>query len=210
MRALIIICIYAAQTKIQSFLCPHPWWPQQSYWPTMAQVMPCSLMTPKHYLNQCWHGIFDIYPSTISKNIHKMWLQHLLIRWLEKDIKILCISARGQWVKWFNYLFSFLIIYTQSYFRWQFYQLSVYNTVPDSKVHGVNMGPTWSLSAPDGPHVGPMNLAIRVEHPCITGRELRSGVKCIVLTIVTGSLWLVWRYRWNCIEIRLASTIPSQ
>ena len=33
---------------------------------------------------------------------------------------------------------------------------------PDSKVHGANMGPTWVLSAPDGPHVGPMSLAIRV------------------------------------------------
>ena len=33
---------------------------------------------------------------------------------------------------------------------------------PDSKVHGANMGPTWVLSAPDGPHVGPMNLAIGV------------------------------------------------
>ena len=32
---------------------------------------------------------------------------------------------------------------------------------PDSKIHGANMGPTWVLSAPDGPHVGPMNLAIR-------------------------------------------------
>ena len=32
---------------------------------------------------------------------------------------------------------------------------------PDSKVHGANMGPTWVLSAPDGPRVGPMNLAIR-------------------------------------------------
>ena len=32
---------------------------------------------------------------------------------------------------------------------------------PDSKVHGANMGPTWVLSAPDGPHVFPMNLAIR-------------------------------------------------
>ena len=32
---------------------------------------------------------------------------------------------------------------------------------PDSKVHGANMGPTWLLPAPDGPHVGPMNLAIR-------------------------------------------------
>ena len=34
-------------------------------------------------------------------------------------------------------------------------------TTPDSKVHGANMGTTWVLSAPDGPHVSPMNLAIR-------------------------------------------------
>ena len=33
---------------------------------------------------------------------------------------------------------------------------------PDSKVHGTNVGAPWVLSAPDGPHVGPMNLAIRV------------------------------------------------
>ena len=33
-------------------------------------------------------------------------------------------------------------------------------TNPESKVHGANTGPTWVLSAPDGPHVGPMNLAI--------------------------------------------------
>ena len=32
---------------------------------------------------------------------------------------------------------------------------------PDSKVLGTNMGPTWFLSALDGPHVGPMSLAIR-------------------------------------------------
>ena len=34
--------------------------------------------------------------------------------------------------------------------------------VLDNKVHWVNMGPTWILSAPDGPHVDPMDLAIRV------------------------------------------------
>ena len=33
---------------------------------------------------------------------------------------------------------------------------------PESKVHGANMGPICVLSAADGPHVGPMNLAIRV------------------------------------------------
>ena len=36
------------------------------------------------------------------------------------------------------------------------------DTYPDSKVHVANMGTTWVLSAPVGPHVGPMNLAIRV------------------------------------------------
>ena len=33
--------------------------------------------------------------------------------------------------------------------------------IPDSKVHGANMGPKRVLSAPGGAHVGPMNLAIR-------------------------------------------------
>ena len=32
---------------------------------------------------------------------------------------------------------------------------------PDSIIHGVNMWPTWVLSAPDRPHVGPVNLPIR-------------------------------------------------
>ena len=36
-----------------------------------------------------------------------------------------------------------------------------YGKDPDSKVHGAYMGPTWVLLAPDKPHVGPMNLAIR-------------------------------------------------
>ena len=31
---------------------------------------------------------------------------------------------------------------------------------PDYKVHGANMGPTWVLSAPAGPHFRPMNFAI--------------------------------------------------
>ena len=35
------------------------------------------------------------------------------------------------------------------------------SSIPDSKVHGANMGPTWVLSAPDGLHIGPMNLAMR-------------------------------------------------
>ena len=33
-------------------------------------------------------------------------------------------------------------------------------SVPDSKVHGANMGPFWGRQGPGGPHVGPMNFVI--------------------------------------------------
>ena len=42
------------------------------------------------------------------------------------------------------------------------YGLNSRDGYPDSNVHVAHMGPTWILSAPGGPHVGPMNLAIRV------------------------------------------------
>ena len=32
--------------------------------------------------------------------------------------------------------------------------------IPDSKVHGSNMGPIWGRQDPGGPHVGPMNFAL--------------------------------------------------
>ena len=32
--------------------------------------------------------------------------------------------------------------------------------IPDSKVHGANMGPIWGRQDPGGPHVGPMNFVI--------------------------------------------------
>ena len=48
---------------------------------------------------------------------------------------------------------------------------------PDSKVRGANMGPTWVLSAPDGPHVGTMNLAIMVwcQEPGLATQPRTSG-----------------------------------
>ena len=34
------------------------------------------------------------------------------------------------------------------------------DTLPDSKVYGANMGPTWGRQDPGGPHVEPINFAI--------------------------------------------------
>ena len=53
---------------------------------------------------------------------------------------------------------------------------------PDSKVQGANTGPTWVLSAPDGPHVGPMNLTIRV-----------AAVKATEAIVLTMSSWNIQR-----------------
>ena len=47
--------------------------------------------------------------------------------------------------------------------------LSLRENIPDSKVHGAHMGSTWVLSAPGGPHVGPMNLAVWLEWNLIPG-----------------------------------------
>ena len=41
-------------------------------------------------------------------------------------------------------------------------------TIPDSKVHGANMGPIWGQQDPGGPHDDPMNFAIWV---CILEKD---------------------------------------
>ena len=45
---------------------------------------------------------------------------------------------------------------------WSYDETRAPSCYPDNKFHGANMGPTWVMSAPDGLHVVPMNLAIRV------------------------------------------------
>ena len=77
-----------------------------------------------------------------------------------KNLMTSCITDAGllypfqlkEFTEWANIVLSCKIRYHKNSFR---------KLVPYSKVHGVNMGPTWVLSAPDGPRVGPMNLAIR-------------------------------------------------
>ena len=36
----------------------------------------------------------------------------------------------------------------------------IHGHIPDSKVHGANMGPIWGRQNPGRPHVGPMNFVI--------------------------------------------------
>ena len=52
------------------------------------------------------------------------------------------------------------------------------STYPDSKVHVAHIGLIWVLPAPGGPHVGPMNLAIRegITEPVDGSEPLGVGV----------------------------------
>ena len=43
---------------------------------------------------------------------------------------------------------------------WIQQQDNLENRIPDSKVYGANMGPTWGRQDPGGPHVGHMDFAI--------------------------------------------------
>ena len=58
---------------------------------------------------------------------------------------------------------------------------------PDSIFHGVNMGPTWVLSAPDRSHVGPMNLAIREGSIMMPSRKPTAATLYHILIKKSGS-----------------------
>ena len=75
------------------------------------------------------------------------------------------------------------------------YSINVDNVTPDSKVHGANMGPTWVLSAPDGPHVGPMNLAIRDScvSPCTASIPVVFTMYCTNVSNVIAAIHTVHR-----------------
>ena len=56
----------------------------------------------------------------------------------------------------------------------------------DSKVRGANMGPYWVLSAPGGPHVSPINLAVREVSIVVTlnhyDHQYHISLSCNVIT----------------------------
>ena len=64
--------------------------------------------------------------------------------------------------KWFHFTLYWAYDYI-SMLELKSIRVSKGGRYPDSKFHGANMGPTRVLPAPDGPHVGPMNLGYRVD-----------------------------------------------
>ena len=102
-----------------------------------------------------WY-IFDHIPFQISILLNKNW--NLLCLLTMQMLQKVCGSTWKHWKLFISGMSSTNIIIIDNTHEYNKYSVNV----ADSKVHGANMGPTWVLSAPDGPNVGPMNLAIWV------------------------------------------------
>ena len=100
------------------------------------------LTAPSHYPNQWW----PIFSWTLRNEFWRNLNQNKIILFFipkKGDLKMPCAKRR-----------QFCPGLTLSIISgW---------CLPGCKFHVANMGPIWVLSAPDGPHVGHMNLAIRV------------------------------------------------
>ena len=130
--------------------------------------------------NSCWNSVFVFFGtcsiSTSVTAVGKFRRVHILaqlLAWIWKGLFNIRSRSRQNGHHFadniFNSLFCIKTGIARSKCHWNLFlnfQLTLINQhrcrCPDSKVHGANMGPNWVLSAPDGPHVGPMNLAIRV------------------------------------------------
>ena len=75
---------------------------------------------------------------------------------------------------------------------------------PGNRVHGTNMGPTWILSAPHEPHVGPMNLAIR--EPIKYDEKVNQNTTCHSIRIGIAFLF----YRVYILTVNWTYSIHSQ
>ena len=122
----------------------------------------------------------DFIKATISSNTYFYWDTWWYIRVTENHW--FCkLSAAFCLLLWSNticvpvgcYIMTVYVLYdysrhlqnhqTSPYFCWHFDAVSKpikpgLNTYTDSKVHGANMGPTWVMLYPGGPHIGPWTL----------------------------------------------------
>ena len=74
-------------------------------------------------------------------------------------------------------------------------------TCPDIKVHGANMGVIWGRQDPCGPHVGPVNFAMRVAahvhkahflYAKSTSNSMSFLISNLNVFIITGVIWISW------------------
>ena len=124
-----------------------------------------------------------------------------LLKYILIDEKLLSWISRRPKVERNIHGIKVMIVFVQIH-CWQ------RNIIANSKVHGANMGPTWVLSAPDGPHVGPMNLAVRggsrphclLTITCLIAVNRHIG--CRIRYVVTTGGWVSIEVAGGLVTIR--------
>ena len=89
--------------------------------------------------------------------------------------------------------------------------------IPNSKVHGANMGPTWGHQDPGGPHVGPMEIANWDRwHPPGNDNALSCGVFWLHIVVFKGNgeihITNIYSclYRWACFSMESLAYCSSR
>ena len=128
----------------------------------LVQVMFCCLKAPREtLLIYRQYG----YVSFTWKQFHKTCSNHHTVKCIgTTPFDLLPHSPEANVLKHRSCL-NFLLLHCVQFDLISYRPVTELGRIPvltpDSKVHWANMGPTWVLLAPDGPHVGPMNLATR-------------------------------------------------
>ena len=84
---------------------------------------------------------------------------------------------------------------------------------PDSKVHGANMGPTWVLSAPDGPMSAPWTLLSRLiplKVPISPHNLIFFGTSFHTRSKRTESIVLQWMIRLFVFSFRISVFVGNK
>ena len=154
-----------------------------------AQVLQCRRIKIPHQDNSHQFSVFVcIYSHFYSKiDCEKQHQDHSQWRWVCSCLGLLNVmiishdsdatraawylKSHATWIKMYDLChileIKFSTFATDKYILFPrvlsvFMNLDSFQEyIPDNKIHGTNMGPTWVLSTPGGPHVGPMNHAIR-------------------------------------------------
>ena len=110
----------------------------------------------------CWPNLSGIY-SHLQADFHAMLTWEILVVIIQAPKVVDICGVRTSFSTSTNFTIIALPLWTCFCSKMPTVTNLIigYETVPDSKVHEAYMGPTWGRQDPGGPHVDPMNLAIR-------------------------------------------------
>ena len=107
----------------------------------------------KQTLRLIWHNSYNS-PWHALVMVNHSWFQWFCIQNTHTKTYKFTVILTQTFIGYHNESFPFLLLSNQTY--------HYINLFPGSKIHGANMGPTWVLSAPDGPMLAPWAFAIRI------------------------------------------------